>query len=194
VCTCGLHGLEQDDGENRYPLPLTDDMLDRLHGAKVFSKLDLRQGYNQILIYPPDIPKPAFRTRYGHFECTAMSFGLTTAPATFMTLKNDILRPFLDDFVVVYLDDILIYSRTAEEHTTQLKKVLSVLRENQLYAKLSKCNFAKTEVNFLGHMVGARGIHVEPGKMDAIRKWPSLGTRQRCGRSSGWSISTGDTS
>lgn len=123
-----------------------------------------------------------------------MSFGLTNAPATFMSLMNDILRPFLDDFVVVYLDNILIYSRTAEEHTTHLKKVLSVLRENQLYAKLSKCEFAKTEVNFLGHMVGARGIHMEPGKMDAISKWPRPRNPTEVRSFLGWSISIGDTS
>lgn len=158
--------------KNRYPLPRTDDLLDRLHGAQVFSKLDLRQGYNQIRIHEPDIEKTAFRSRYGHFEYTAMPFGLTNAPATFMTLMNDILRPFLDKFVVVYLDDILIYSRDETEHQQHLAMVLQVLRDHQLYAKASKCEFFKKEVDFLGHIVGASGLRMEPGKIDAIKSWP----------------------
>ena len=158
--------------KNKYPLPRTDDMLDRLHGSTVYSKLDLRQGYHQILIHPPDIEKTAFRTRYGHFECTAMSFGLTNAPATFMTLMNDVLRPFLDKFVVVYLDYILIYSRDEAEHINHLRQVLQVLREHQLYAKASKCEFFKKEVEFVGHIVGPYGIRMEPGKVEAITGWP----------------------
>jgi Reverse transcriptase (RNA-dependent DNA polymerase)/Aspartyl protease len=157
----------------RYPLPRTDDLLDRLYGAQVLSKLDLRQGYNQIRIHEPDIEKTAFRTRYGHFEYTAMPFGLTNAPATFMTLMNDILRPFLDKFIVVYLDDILIYSKNEAEHQQHLAMVLQVLRDHQLYAKASKCEFFKSEVGFLGHMVGASGMRMEPDKVDAIRKWPT---------------------
>ena len=158
--------------KNRYPLPRTDEMLDRLHGANVFSKLDLRQGYNQIRVHEADIAKTAFRTRYGHYKYTVMPFGLTNAPATFMTLMNEILAPFLDDFVVVYLDDILIYSKTQEEHERHLRLVLQVLREHQLYAKASKCEFFKIEVDFLGHIVGANGVRMEPTKVDAIVKWP----------------------
>jgi hypothetical protein len=127
--------------KNKYPLPQIDDLLDQLGGAKVFSKIDLRLGYHQIRIKPEDIPKTAFQMRYGHYEYLVMPFGLTNAPAIFMDYMNRIFRPFLDKFVVVFIDDILIYSKTTEEHGEHLRLVLGILREKQLYAKLDKCDF-----------------------------------------------------
>ncbi|KAJ9511713.1 hypothetical protein QJQ45_018018 [Haematococcus lacustris] len=135
--------------KNRYPLPRIDNLLDRLHGASVFSKIDLRQGYHQIRIAPEDIPKTAFRTRYGHFEFTVMPFGLCNAPATFQRLMNDIFRQELDDCVIVYLDDILIFSRSHADHAQHLRRVLGLLQEHKLYAKLSKCEFGLSQTEFL---------------------------------------------
>mgnify|MGYP006280086663 CR=1 FL=1 len=158
--------------KNRYPLPHTGELLDRLHGAKFFSKLDLRSGYYQVRIAECDIHKTAFRTRYGHFEYLVMPFGLTNAPATFMALTNGVFHDYLDKFVIVFLDDILIYSKTEEEHKDHLRQVLQRLREHKLYAKESKCAFFKTEMEFLGHTVSANGIGPEKSKISAIQEWP----------------------
>ena len=127
--------------KNKYPLPRIDDLFDQLNGAQVFSKIDLRLGYHQIKVRTEDIPKTAFSTRYGLYEYTVMSFGLTNAPAYFMNLMNSVFMEYLDQFVVVFIDDILIYSKTAEEHEQHLRLVVDKLRENQLYAKFSKCEF-----------------------------------------------------
>ena len=127
--------------KNKYPLPRIDDLFDQLMGAKYFSKIDLRSGYHQLKVRPEDVPKTAFRTRYGHYEFLVMSFGLTNAPAAFMDLMNRVFKPFLDKFVVVFIDDILIYSKTEEEHAEHLRIVLKKLREAKLYAKFSKCEF-----------------------------------------------------
>ena len=135
--------------KNRYPLPRIEDLLDQLHGAKIFSKIDLRSGYHQIRIHDNDISKTAFRTRYGHYEFMVLPFGLTNAPATFMTLMNDIFRPLLDKCVIVYLDDILIFSKSPEEHERHLRQVLEILRQHQLYAKPSKCEFFRESVDSL---------------------------------------------
>ncbi|KAJ9514422.1 hypothetical protein QJQ45_012357 [Haematococcus lacustris] len=158
--------------KNKYPLPRVENMLDRLHGATVFSKIDLRQGYHQIRIAPEDIPKTAFSTRYGHFEFTVLPFGLCNAPATFQRLMNDIFRQELDDHVIVYLDDILIFSRTHEEHARHLDRVLSLLRQHKLYAKLSKCEFGRSQTEFLGHIITSTGIACDPNKVVAINSWP----------------------
>ncbi|XP_019248650.1 PREDICTED: uncharacterized protein LOC109227912, partial [Nicotiana attenuata] len=125
--------------KNKYPLPRIDDLFDQLQGARVFSKIDLRSGYHQLKIRDSDVPKTAFRTRYGHYEFLVMSFGLTNAPAAFMDLMNRVFRPYIDSFVIVFIDDILIYSRRLGEHEQHLRVVLQTLREQQLYAKFSKC-------------------------------------------------------
>lgn len=159
--------------KNKYSLPRIDELLDRLHGAKLFSKLDLAQGYNQVRILDADIPKTAFTTRYGHFEFTVMCFGLTNAPATFQRLMNEIFRPHLDQFVVVYLDDILVYSKTPEDHVRHLRTVFAALREHKLHAKLSKCEFFLSSLKYLGHIVGADGISMDPDLLSSIRDWPA---------------------
>jgi len=159
--------------KNKYPLPRINDLMDQLHGSSVFSKIDLRSGYHQILVKADDVQKTAFRSRYGHYEYVVMPFGVTNAPAVFMDYMNRIFRPFLDKFVVVFIDDILIYSRTQEEHAEHLRLVLGVLREKQLYAKLSKCEFWMDEVQFLGHVISAQGIAVDPTKVEAVVKWES---------------------
>ena len=125
--------------KNKYPLPRINDLFDQLAGASVFSKMDSRSGYHQIKIQKEDVPKTAFTTCYGLYEYTVMSFGLTNAPATFMRLMNSVFMEYLDKFVVVYIDDILVYSKSEEEHAEHLRLVLSKLREHKLYAKFSKC-------------------------------------------------------
>ena len=132
--------------QNRYPLPRIDDLFDQLRGARVYSKIDLRTGYHQLRVRETDIPKAAFRTRYGHFEFTVMPFGLTNAPTTFMDLMHRVFQPYLGKFVVVFVDDILIYSQSEWEHEYHLRIVLQLLRDHKLYAKFSKCEFWLTEV------------------------------------------------
>ena len=159
--------------KNSYPLPRVDELFDRLQGARYFSKIDLRSGYHQIRIADEDVPKTAFRTRYGHFEFLVLPFGLTNAPGTFMHLMHEAFRPFLDDFVLVFLDDILIFSKTLEEHEAHVRKVLETLRKQKLYAKESKCEFFKTEVEFLGHLVGRNGVRMMEDKVKAVAEWPT---------------------
>ena len=159
--------------KNSYPLPLVDELFDRLQGARFFSKLDLRSGYHQIRIVPEDVPKTAFRTRYGHFEFLVLPFGLTNAPGTFMHLMHETFRAELDDSVLVFLDDILIFSKTLEEHQRHVAAVLDKLRAAKLYAKESKCEFFKPEVEFLGHMVGRDGVRMMSDKVEAIAAWPT---------------------
>ncbi|KAL0451353.1 UNVERIFIED_CONTAM: Retrovirus-related Pol polyprotein from transposon [Sesamum latifolium] len=157
--------------KNKYPLPRIDDLLDQLKGATVFSKIDLRSGYWQLRIEEGSISKTAFRTRYGHYEFVVMPFGLTNAPAAFMSLMNKTLQPFLDQFVIVFIDDILIYSRSPKEHEQHLWTVLQILREKQLYAKFSKCEFWMEEIAFLGHVVSKEGVQPDPAKVRAILEW-----------------------
>jgi hypothetical protein len=157
--------------KNKYPLSCIEDLFDQLKGAKVFSKIDLRSGYYQLRIRPSDIAKTAFTTRYGLYEYTVMSFGLTNAPACFMYLMNKVFMEYLDKFVVVFIDDILVYSRNEEEHEEHLRLVLQKLRENQLYAKFSKCEFWLEEVSFLGHVITKGGIAVDPGKVRDVLNW-----------------------
>ena len=172
LCT-DYRALNKVTVKNKYPIPRIDELLDQLHGAKYFTKLDLRQGYHQIRITPTDIEKTAFRTRYGLYEWTVLLFGLTNAPNTFMRLMNDAFHPYLDKSVVIYLDDILIYSKTAEEHAIHLQEVLEVLRQNKLFAKLSKCLLAQAKVDFRGHIVSDKGIATDPQKAVAIKDWPT---------------------
>ncbi|WVZ52561.1 hypothetical protein U9M48_003609 [Paspalum notatum var. saurae] len=157
--------------KNKYPLPRIDDLFDQLQGACVFSKIDLRSGYHQMKIHPSDIPKTAFITRFGLYEYTVMFFGLTNAPAYFMNLMNKVFMEYLDKFVVVFIDDILIYSKMEEEHEEHLRLVLQKLREHKLYAKLSKCEFWLDQVPFLGHIVSKGGIMVDPSKISSVMDW-----------------------
>ena len=143
-------------------------MFDQLRGARVYSKIDLRTGYHQLRVREIDIPKTAFRTHYGHFEFIVMTFGLTNVPASFMDLMHRIFQPYLDQFVVVFVDDILIYSQSEREHEDHLGIILQLLRDHQLYAKLSKSKFWLTELRFLGHIVSASGVSVDPEKVEAV--------------------------
>jgi hypothetical protein len=146
-------------------------LFDQLVKAKVFSKIDLRSGYHQIRVWPEDIPKTAFTTRYGLYEYLVMSFGLTNASAHFTYLMNSVFMPELDKFVVVFIDDILIYSKSKEEYATHLRVVLTRLWEHKLYAKFSKCEFWLDQVPFLGHILSAEGVAVDPGQVKDILEW-----------------------
>jgi hypothetical protein len=156
---------------NKYPLPRIDDLFGQLKGACVFLKIDLRSGYHQLKIRVTDIPKTAFITRYGLYEYTVMSFRLTNAPAYFMYLMNKVFIEYLDKFVVVFIDDILIFSKNEEEHDVHLRLVLQKLRENQLYAELNKCEFWLKEVSFLDHFISKGGISVDPSKVKDVLSW-----------------------
>ena len=160
--------------KNRYPLLRIDDLFDQLRGARVYSKIDLRTGYHQLRVREIDIPKTAFRTRYGHFEFRVMPFGLTNAPAAFMDLMHRVFQSYLDQFVVVFVDDILIYSQSEWEHEYHLRIVLQLLRDHQLYTKFSKCEFWLTEVRYLRHVVSASGVSVDPEKVEAVMSWERL--------------------
>ena len=138
----------------------------------MFSKIDLRSGYHQLKVKTESIEKTAFRTRYEHYEFLVMPFGVTNAPAAFMDLMNRVFKPYLDEFVIVFIDDILIYSKSPEDHEYHLRKVLQTLRNHKLYAKLKKCEFWITSVHFLGHVINKDGISVDPQKVAAIVDWP----------------------
>jgi hypothetical protein len=157
--------------KNKYLLPRIEDLFDQMRGARVFSKIDLRSGYHQMKIRPSDIPKTAFSTRYGLYEFTVMSFGLTNAPAYFMNLMNKVFMEYLDRFVIVFIDDILIYSKSYSDHEEHLRLVLQKLRDNQLYTKYSKCEFWIDEVPFLGHIISIGGVSVDPTKVKEIMAW-----------------------
>ena len=143
-------------------MPRIDDIFDQMKGAAAFSKIDLRLGYHHIRISESDISKTAFRTRFGHYEFTVVPFGLTNAPAVFMNLMNNVFRKYLDQFVQVFLDDILIYSKNEKEHEGHLWIVLSCLRKHQLYGKLSKCLFFQGKIHYLGHIISGEGISIDP--------------------------------
>jgi hypothetical protein len=157
--------------KNKYPLPRIDILFDQLAGARVFSKIDLHSRYHQIKIRPSDIPKTAFSTRYGLYEYLVMLFGLTNAPAYFMYLMNSVFMQELDKFVVVFIDDILIYSKNPEDHAHHLHIVLQRLRDHHLYAKFSKCEFWLETVKFLGHTISSDGISVDPSKVQEVMDW-----------------------
>ena len=157
--------------KNRYPLSRIDELFDQLKGARVYSKIDLHTGYHQLRVREADIPKIAFRMRYGHFEFTMMPFGLMNALVLFMDLMHRVFQPYLDQFSIVFVDDIFIYSQFEEEHEDYLRIVLQALREHRLYAKISKSEFYVTEMKFLGHVVSASGVSVAPEKVEAVMSW-----------------------
>ncbi|GJS13716.1 putative reverse transcriptase domain-containing protein [Tanacetum coccineum] len=159
--------------KNRYPLPINDDLFDQLQRSSVYSKIDLSSGYHQLRVREEDIPKTTFRTRYGHYEFQVMPFGLTNAPVVFMDLMNRVCKPYLDKFVIVFIDDILIYSKNKQEHEEHLKLILELLKKEELYAKFSKCEFWIPKVQFLGHVINSEGIHVDPAKIESIKDWAS---------------------
>lgn len=147
---------------------MIDELFDQLYGATVFSKFDLRQGYYQLRIRNENIPKTAFGTRYGHYEFVVMPFRLTNAPTAFMDLMHRIFKPFLDQFVVIFFDDILVYSKSKNDHEEHLRIVLQKLREHKLYAKFNKCEFWLSKVSFFGHVISHQDINVDPSKVEAI--------------------------
>nr|GEX10758.1 putative reverse transcriptase domain-containing protein [Tanacetum cinerariifolium] len=159
--------------KNRYPLPTIDDLFDQLQGSSASSKIDLRLGYHQLRVHEEDIPKTAFRTRYGHYEFQVMPFGLTNASAVFMDLMNRVCKPYLDKFMIFFIDDILIYSKNKKEHVEHLKLILELLKKEELYAKFSKCEFWISKVQFLGHVIDSKGIHVDSAKIESIKDWAS---------------------
>ncbi|GJV20227.1 putative nucleotidyltransferase, ribonuclease H [Tanacetum coccineum] len=162
-----------DKVKNHYPLPRIDDLFDQLQGSSIYSKIDLRSGYHQLRVREEDIPKTAFRTRYRHYEFRVMPFGLTNAPTVFMDLMNRVCKPYLDKFVFMFIDDILIYSCNEKEHEEHLKTIMELLKKEELYAKFSKCEFWINTVKFLGHVINNSGIHVDPTKIDAVKNWAS---------------------
>ena len=157
--------------KNKYPLPRIDDLSDQLQGSCVFSKKDLRSRYYQLRVKDEDILKTAFRTRYGHYEFLVMPFDFTNAPIVFMDLINKVFKPYLDQFVVVFIDDILVYSKNKEEHEKYLRVVLHTLKEHKLFAKIKKCEFWLDQIYFLGHVVSKDGILVDPSKVEAVLSW-----------------------
>ncbi|GJR16693.1 putative reverse transcriptase domain-containing protein [Tanacetum coccineum] len=175
------HELNKLTVKNRYPLPRIDDLFDQLQGSSMYSKIDLRSEYHQLCIKEEDILITAFRTRYGHFEFQVMPFGLTNAPAVFMELMNRVCKPYLDKFVIVFIDDILVYSKEKKEHGKHLKTILELLKKERLYAKFSKCDFWLDSVQFLGHVIDRNGVHVDPAKIKATRNWiaPTMPTEVR---------------
>jgi hypothetical protein len=158
--------------KDKFPIPVIEELLDELHGAKFFTKLDLRSGYHQVRVHPEDVAKTALRTHHGHFEFLVMSFGLSNVPSTFQALMNFVLKPFLRRCVLVFFDDILVYSSSWTEHLQQLRAVLQVLREHQLHIKRSECSFATTSVQYLGHVISEAGVAMDSTKVAAVQSWP----------------------
>ena len=158
--------------KDKFPIPVVEELIDELPGARFFTKLDLRAGYHQVRVHPADIEKTAFRTHQGHFEFLVMPFGLSNAPATFQLLMNAVLQPFLRKFVLVFFDDILIYSRSWSEHLQHLRTVFDTLRLHQLRIKRSKCAFATESVAYLGHVISSAGVAMDGDKVEAVATWP----------------------
>ncbi|GKD96122.1 putative reverse transcriptase domain-containing protein [Tanacetum coccineum] len=165
--------------KNRYPLPRIDNLFDQLQGSSVYTKIDLQSGYHQLRVREEDILKTEFQTRYGHYEFQVMPFGLTNTPAVLMDLMNRVCKPFLDKFVIVFIDDILIYSKNKKEHEEHLKAVPELLKKEKLYAKFSKCEFRIPKVQFPSHVIDSQGIHVDPAKIESIKDWNLLKHQRR---------------
>ena len=157
--------------KNKDPLPRINDLFDQLAETVVYSKIDLRSGYHHLKVQEEDVPKTTFRTRYGHYKFLVMPFGLTNAPAAFMNQMNLVFEDYHDKFFIVFIDDILIYSKSKEEYAEHLTLVLQKLQEKQLYAKFKKCEFWTYQVVFLGHVVSKEGIEVDPAKIEAVAQW-----------------------
>ena len=165
--------LNAKTSKDKFPIPVVDELLDELHGTRFFTKLDLHSGYHQVRMHPDDIAKTAFRTHHGHFEFLVMPFGLSNSPATFQALMNDVLRPFLCRYVMVFFDDILIFISSWAEHLQHIRIILDALRAHRLHLKRSKCSFGASSVAYLGHVISAGGVAMDADKVAAVASWPT---------------------
>ena len=172
-------GLNKQTVKDKYPIPLLEDLLDELGGACYFSKLDLRAGFHQLRMTPEDVYKTAFKTHSGHYEYLVMPFGLSNAPYTFQGLMNHVFQEISRKFLLVFFDDILVYSSSWEEHLQHLHEVFAILRHQQLYLKASKCTFSATSIEYLGHFISAAGVSTDPKKIEAIRNWPTPSSQKQ---------------